>query len=139
MINNLFFLKSKTNKRSKNVKNFLFIVIFSVLAYANCPVSKKISCAAAMVGCGTVCACDIPVCECCPGCLACVSTADCCDCLFPNWSGCTEDSKMFNNQTNIKVDTGDCVCYLGQGRYSCGAGSACNPNVSPCQCATGLC
>ena len=136
----------------------LIFTVFVYQAFANCPTSKKISCAAAMVGCASVCACDIPVCECCPGCIACVSAtvADCCECLFPCWSGCTDKklmtdvlqySKLFVNKT---MTTNQCLCYLGGGQYSCGAvfnGQACcnskwcpcNPDTSPCQCATALC
>ena len=132
----------------------LFLHVFYVMS--NCPTSKKISCAAAMVGCGITCTCDIPVCECCPACIACVTAtvANCCECLFPNWSGCTDKklmteinqySKLFVNKT-----IGSCECYMGQGPDPCGTITygqiccnsrwcPCNPNTSPCNCGTALC
>lgn len=70
----------------------IFIIVLFALVSSSCPTSKKISCVAAMTGCGGTCICDIPVCECCALCLACVTAtvSGCCDCLFPSWSGCTD-------------------------------------------------
>lgn len=111
------------------MKWLIILIILLNIFYvkSDCPTTKKIKCAAAMVGCGTTCACDIPVCECCPACIACVSAtvADCCDCLFPNWSGCTDNklmkdvlqySKLFVNKT---ITPYSCVCYMGQGPIPC--------------------
>lgn len=141
------------------MKLIILILIFCVSAVlSSCPTTKKVSCAAAMVGCGTTCVCDFPACECCPLCLACVTAtaADCCECLFPGWSGCTDkkliqgtvqNSKFFPNQTTTK---NPCMCYLGQGKYSCGSvfngqvccnnkWCPCNPNVSQCDCTWSSC
>jgi len=140
-----------------HVLTLLILFLCTAGALAQCSMSKKVSCVAAMTGCGGTCICDLPVCECCPVCLACVTAtvADCCECLFPTWSGCTDEklmskvnhlSKSLTNQTA----SDPCVCYVGGGKYSCGAvfaGAACcnskwcpcNPNMSPCQCATALC
>lgn len=70
---------------------FLFTIIFSGAVFSICTEAKRIACVSAAAGCGASCVCDIPVCECCPVCLACVvgTVSGCCDCLFPNWSGCT--------------------------------------------------
>ena len=82
--------------------NLLFL-FFSLFALSQgCTIADKVKCTAAMVGCGAICICDIPACECCVPCMACVTAtvADCCDCLFPGWSGCS--AKLWKNMTYIK-------------------------------------
>jgi hypothetical protein len=84
----------------------LFLLLCWIFPPTNaCSTVKKIACVSAMVGCGTICLCDIPACECCVGCLACVSatTADCCECLFPSWSGCNDQL----NQTIGEADASE--------------------------------
>lgn len=67
-----------------------------MLAFSDaCSDEKKLECGALFIGCGTVCVCDLPLCECCVACIACVtaSAAGCCECLFPQWSECVDTPK----------------------------------------------
>ncbi len=72
----------------------IYILFFLLLISVTnaCTRAEKVKCVAAAAGCGAICACDFPVCECCIPCLACITAtvADCCECLFPGWSGCTD-------------------------------------------------
>ena len=80
------------------------LIFFLVLIVVDaCTTAEKIKCSAALIGCGAICVCDVPACECCVPCLACVTAtaADCCDCLFPGWSGC---SSIQFNKTVIGFD-----------------------------------
>ena len=83
------------------MKVILLGLLLCIALCNGCSTKKKIECTAAYVGCGTVCGCDVPVCECCVACLACITatTADCCECLFPGWSGCND--KILLNKTEI--------------------------------------
>lgn len=49
---------------------------------ANC---NRLACASLITTCALTCACDFPVCECCPMCVACLGSmiAECCDCVLP--------------------------------------------------------
>src|SRR5271154_2986846 len=87
---------------------FLFLEIISSICTRpivaqQCSAAKIVECVAAAAGCGTVCVCDFPACECCIGCLACVTAtvANCCECLFPGWSECSSDRE--NNTTIAPV------------------------------------
>ena len=87
----------------------ILLLVFIALCHGQgCTSADKVKCLAAAAGCGATCVCDLPVCECCVICLSCVTAtvADCCECLFPGWSGCTdaavnqtvyEQSKFFEN------------------------------------------
>lgn len=96
----------------------------------SCTTAKKVECVAAALGCGTICICDFPACECCAGCLACVTatSANCCECLFPGWSGC-------NYINPPKNSTGACAsarCYNSAGQICCPDGQ-----MATCQCMNG--
>jgi hypothetical protein len=56
-----------------------FFLLFLTTAFA----CNRISCAAYIGACGGLCTCDLPVCECCPGCIACLGAmwAECCACF----------------------------------------------------------
>ena len=73
-----------------------------VPARADCPAVKMTACVSAAATCGETCVCDVPACECCPLCLACVVgiAGNCCDCLFPGWSGCTWGSEHVSNDSS---------------------------------------
>ena len=67
----------------------LFLLLITV-AYT-CSPFKKMACSFAYVGCESTCdGCNIPECDCCTACLACVTETveRCCQCLFPQWVGC---------------------------------------------------
>lgn len=78
----------------------LFLLSLFLIVTNACSVAEKVKCTAAAIGCGAICACDFPACECCVPCLACVTAtvADCCDCLFPGWDMCK--NKMLMAQIN---------------------------------------
>lgn len=103
------------------MKVLLIFLICIAVAYG-CTTAEKVKCVAAAAGCGTICVCDVPVCECCAACLACVvaTTADCCDCLFPSWSGCYNKNLQFAlkhyNANVTELTHGDKPCYDGDGR-----------------------
>jgi len=106
------------------------LVLLLVAIVSACTTAEKVKCVAAAFGCGTLCLCDIPVCECCPACLACVTAtaADCCDCLFPGWSGCT----FRQNQTVANTATEACTsikCLTGSAQICCPVG-----RYATCQC-----
>lgn len=73
----------------------LLILIINLLTIDACSPAKKVECFAASGTCGALCACDLPVCECCLMCLMCVTgtVADCCECLFPQWDKCNDQTK----------------------------------------------
>ena|SRR4029079_6720358 len=98
----------------------LFLILLFTIGEA-CSTANKIKCGALAAGCGATCLCDFPVCECCPLCLACIvaSGADCCECLFGGWSGCS-DHKMIAFVKNQSKKLGENGCYLNGQLYSCG-------------------
>ena len=59
--------------------SFLIICVLFATVYS----CNKVTCAAYIGACGGFCACDVPACECCPECLACLGTmwSECCDCF----------------------------------------------------------
>ena len=73
----------------------MLLLLINILIIQACSPAKKVECFAAFGGCGAICACDFPLCECCVPCLMCVtaSVADCCECLFPLWDKCNDQTK----------------------------------------------
>lgn len=59
---------------------FAILILGSLVVVKAC---DPVACGAVTAGCAGVCACDLPVCECCPACLACVGALwdQCCDCF----------------------------------------------------------
>ncbi len=59
---------------------FLFIVMFYMSVTYAC---DEAICAGVTAACAVTCACDIPVCECCPECVSCLGDdfTECCDCF----------------------------------------------------------
>ena len=106
----------------------LLLVLFLVLVVNACTSAEKVKCLAAAAGCGIVCACDFPACECCPACIACVTAtvADCCNCLFPGWSGC---NYKLNNLTERGNACASCQCTGGAGQICCPDGQ-----MATCKC-----
>jgi len=127
---------------------WMFFLIFIGSALA-CSTAKMAECAAAATACGGICVCDFPVCECCIGCVACITAtlAGCCECLYPSWSGCysavvlsmgnatrhqlrssfNQTNIIKNNITKLKTTTlhqsppEQQYCYWNGQRFSCGA------------------
>jgi len=103
-----------------------------------CTTMEKVKCTAAYVGCGAICACDIPACECCVPCLACVTatSADCCECLFPGWSGCSNMllmAKIKNATIKGPASCASTVCCNGAQHIS----RCCESNqTADCRCGT---
>lgn len=95
-----------------SIMKFTFALLCLIIIAQGCTNADKVKCVAAMVGCGAICGCDIPVCECCPECLACVTAtvADCCDCLFPGWSGCTDTRPTLTCARTICYDKNQSIC-----------------------------
>lgn len=122
--------------------------------------SDKAKCIIISAECGAICACDFPSCECCPECMLCVSKVlgDCCDCLFPGWSGCNDINitlstintiNKINKINTITTKTNTCqdsctkmCCTAGCGSICCPEGKSaicdCNyQNQAECYCARG--
>ena len=128
---------------------FLLLVCLVILAVRSCTTAEKVKCLAAAAGCGAICVCDFPVCECCPACIACVtaSVADCCDCLFPGWSGCTYENKTKVIIPPLKNSTITAMCQTiiknGQACASAqcimSSGQICcdNGHMATCNCNNG--
>ncbi len=72
----------------------MIVTVFTIVTSA-CSDEKKLECGAVFIGCGTICVCDMPACECCIACMACVTAtiANCCECLFPQWDKCDDKPK----------------------------------------------
>ena len=78
---------------------YIYLLLSLLITFtSSCSALKKIQCTAVAVKCGSVCLCSFPVCACCIPCVACVTaaSANCCNCLFPEWYGCntTEISNL---------------------------------------------
>lgn len=104
-------------------------ILFFLITFSNaCSDAEKVGCVASFAACGGLCACDLPVCECCPLCAACLiaSSATCCQCMFPNWKECNDQpnpchvgynlSKNINVQCcgNVPYDTSTTQCCGGK-------------------------
>lgn len=108
----------------------LFFFYFLANLVDSCSTKDKIKCGALAAGCGAACVCTIPACECCPLCLACIVAmgADCCECLFMGWSGCSDKLTMarIKNQSvnflknNLTGSDPIGSCYAAGQLYSCG-------------------
>ena len=63
---------------------------------------NNIACSAMIAGCGASCMCDVPACECCGICVACLGTMwnDCCDCFSSN----CQNSLAKNNTMNMMIE-----------------------------------
>ena len=109
------------------MRTFLLIFLFIVTSLA----CNKIACGALIAGCTGVCACDFPVCECCPECAVCLGTMweSCCSCF----GKCDELAAIHHKRSDmltgynlsetvkrVSVDS-DCFCYYGVGKFSCGS------------------
>lgn len=80
------------------MNKLLIVSLFLVAAVSgHCTIEKIKECVDAAVKCGHKCDCLPVICDCCAKCIECVAqtAVDCCDCLFPHWSGCHNSTAFY--------------------------------------------
>lgn len=121
----------------------LFFLISIVFA---CSDADKVKCDSMPNNCENLCTCDQLANECNIPCIACIIAAtnnDCCDCLFPKWSGYTNSnttkyirhlSTKFQNGTVLHVSAKGEICITRECMGSTG-GICCQPgHPAICTC-----
>src|SRR5688572_5929522 len=106
----------------------MHILFFFFALTTACSDADKVGCVASFAACGGLCACDLPVCECCPLCAACLiaSSATCCQCIFPNWKECKDQTNPCNNNNNYNLSKNINVGCCGTMPYDISTTGCCN-------------